>query len=423
MKYVRPGCLLLFAGSLILSAAPQDTDSNINNQYTVETVIISAKGWTANLQSDNPDKISTGLRHELVALIGQKLDTKALDNLAASLKKELNAREVSHRIERGQIAGQVRVEFEAKPARSSVGLDLNQALYDSKQGWSASGEATIGISQNVFGFGLTSDGDSGLERYAGIRARYENKHIGTDRVRMKFQFDSYHDQWNRNTVAALEARPSTTSELYRSRQNFQPTVTIELAKPLTLEVGAKFERYTSEYPLRGTTGADAALATLRYHRQLEGADLTQDFDADLSLIAATKILGSDFVYSTRTAGLRYQLRHGKHLLIDNAWGGMIEGRAPLNDRFILGNATSLRGWNKYDLDPLGGNRVVHNSVEYRYSCLQVFYDAGAIWDEGQSATPRHSLGIGIHDSIFSVAVAFPVRAGRVEPIFMMGILP
>ena len=64
---------------------------------------------------------------------------------------------------------------------------------------------------------------------------------------------------------------------------------------------------------------------------------------------------------------------------------MITGRAPLFERFVLGNSTTLRGWNKYELDPLGGNRMVHNSVEYRYGVFQVFYDSGAIWDSGETA--------------------------------------
>ena len=45
----------------------------------------------------------------------------------------------------------------------------------------------------------------------------------------------------------------------------------------------------------------------------------------------------------------------------------------------------LRGWNKYDLDPLGGSRVVYNSLDYRYGMFDVFYDTGAIWDPGQDS--------------------------------------
>jgi hypothetical protein len=66
--------------------------------------------------------------------------------------------------------------------------------------------------------------------------------------------------------------------------------------------------------------------------------------------------------------------------------------------------------------------MLHNTVEYHYGPLLAFYDAGAIWDSGQPVTPRHSIGVGIKESVFSLAVAFPVRSGHVEPIFMMGLI-
>ncbi|HUI54864.1 MAG TPA: BamA/TamA family outer membrane protein [Bryobacteraceae bacterium] len=420
MKYAWVGCLL-FGG--LLFASPQDSESNVNARYTVETVIISGKGWTADLQSETTDKISSGLRHQLVAIIGQKLNPAALDSLAQSLKKELNAREVTHRIVRGTSPEHVRVEFEVKPARGSVGMNVTQFVYDSKQGWSGSGEATFSLAQNTFAFGLVSDGDWLPERYAGISARYENRRLGTDRVSLRFQFESYHEQWNMATITDLAAHPNETSDLYRSRQDFEPTATIALAHPLTLMVGARIERFESEVPAAGTEASNAVITTLRYHRRLEGSDNQQDLDADASLHAATNLLGSDFVYAMRSAGIRYQLRHGKHVVMDNAWAGVISGRAPLCDRFSLGNTYYLRGWNKYEIDPLGGNRAVHNSVEYHYGAFQIFYDVGAVWDEGQPAVPRHSLGVGVRESALSLAVAFPIRSGHVEPIVMMGILP
>ena len=79
MKRAWLGCLLL--GSLLF-AAPQDSDSNVNARYVVETVIVSGKGWTTNLQSESTDKISTNLVHQLTAIIGQKLNPAALDTLA-----------------------------------------------------------------------------------------------------------------------------------------------------------------------------------------------------------------------------------------------------------------------------------------------------------------------------------------------------
>jgi hypothetical protein len=423
MKHAWLGCLLF--GGLLCAGTP-DSDINVNTRYTVDTVTVAGKGWKTDLVSDQNQnqRMSSSLRKDLAALIGQKLNPSALDSLAARLKKELAAREVSHRVLRGDSPEHVRVEFEVKPYHGEVGANFTKMVYNSKQGWSADGGVDVTVRQNSFRFGLTSDGDSLDERFAGISARYENRHVGTDRVNLKFEFDSYHDQWNTSTLEALAAGGSkVTSDAYRTRQNFQPAVTIALSKPLTLEVGANFERFGEQYPAAHTEASDAMIATLRYHRRLEGSDNQQDLDASYSLGAATRILGSDYVYTSHTWGGRYQFTHGKHVLSDSFSGGAITGRAPLDDRFVMGNSVYLRGWNKYEIDPLGGNRMVHNTVDYHYGIFRIFYDTGAIWDEGQTAVPRHSLGVGLRESVFTLAVAFPVRSGHVEPVFMMGVIP
>ena len=420
MKRAWLGCLLL--GSLLF-AAPQDSDSNVNARYVVETVIVSGKGWTTNLQSESTDKISTNLVHQLTAIIGQKLNPAALDTLAQNLKKELSAREVTHRIVRGETPEQVRVEFEVRPARASLGMNVNQFLYDSRQGFSGSGEADITVQQHVFALGLVSNGDWLPERFSGILARYEDKHVGTDRLSFKFEAESFHTQWNQATVAAMAENPGDVPALYRARQEFQPTATIVLFKPLTLTVGARIERFEEEGPASAVEMADAAITDLHYHQIIEGFASQQEWDADCTLHTATRALNGNYAYSARTAGVRYQRHSGKHTVTDNAWGGYISGLAPLSDRFVLGNAEYLRGWNKYEIDPLGGNRAVYNSVEYHYGPLQAFYDAGAIWDESQPIVVRHSVGLGLRESVFSLAVAIPMRSGHIEPIFMMGILP
>jgi hypothetical protein len=420
MKCAWLGCLLL--GSLLF-AAPQDSDNNVNARYTVETVIVSGKGWTANLQSETTNKISISLVHQLTAIIGQKLNPSSLDTLAQNLKKELSAREVTHRIVRGGAPEQVRVEFEVRPARASLGMNVNQFLYDAREGFSGSGEAVVTTGPHVFALGLVSNGDWLPERYSGVVARYEDKSVGTDRLSFKFEAETFHTQWNQSTVAAMTANPGDVPALYRSRQAFQPTATIVVLKPLTLTVGARIERFTDEGPAAEIVAANAAITDLHYHQSMEGLGNQQEFDADLSLHTAARTLNSDYVYSVRSTGVRYQFRHGKHTITDNAWGGYITGRAPLSDRFVLGNTEYLRGWNKYEIDPLGGNRALYNSVEYHYGPFQAFYDAGAIWDASQPIVARHSVGIGLRESVFSLAVAIPVRAGHVEPIFMMGILP
>ena len=420
MKCVWLACLLL--GSPLF-AAPQDFDNNVNARYTVETVILSGKGWTTNLQSETTNKVSTNLLRQLTAIIGQKLNPPSLDTLAQNLKKELSAREVTHRIVRGETPEQVRVEFEVRPARASLGMNVNQFLYDSKVGFSGSGEAALTTSTHMFALGLASNGDWLPERFSGIVARYEDSRVGTDRLSFKFEAETFHTQWNQASIVAMANSPAAVPALYRARQAFQPTATVVLFRPLTLTVGARIERFQDEGPLGEIQAADAAIADLHYHQSIEGVGNQQDFDADLSLHSATRALNTDFVYTLRTGGVRYQYRHGKHTIVENAWGGYITGRAPLSDRFVLGNSEYLRGWNKYEIDPLGGNRAVSNSVEYHYGPLQAFYDAGAIWDESQPIVTRHSVGIGLRESVFSLAVAIPMRAGPVEPIFIMGILP
>ena len=283
-------------------------------------------------------------------------------------------------------------------------------------------EGTATSHQNGLTFGLISDGDELVERYSGLEARYENQHLGTDRARLAFEFDSFHEQWNSATLASLASGAASEgeSDLYRTRQNFQPMVTLVVARPLTVSFGASFERLEEEGPVVRNEGADAFLAGAGFHQQLEGAEYQHSFNGAYDLRMGTRLLGSDFVYARHHWRFRYTLTHGKHLLMDEATAGLLTGQAPLYERFAMGNSTSLRGWNKDDIDPLGGNRMVHNSVEYRYGLFQVFYDTGAIWDNGQTAVARNSAGAGLRQGTFSLAMAFPLREGRCVPVFMVG---
>lgn len=425
MKYAWLGGLL-FGG--LLFGGTQDSDINVNTRYTVDAVTLFGKGWKTTFlenhidQAEQTQKLSARLKADLVDLINHNLNPGVLDSLAQRIKHELSARDVTHRLLRSETQDHVRVEFEVTPARGGVDLNVTQFIYNSKFGWSGAGEAGFNLQQHYFLFGLVSDGDWLPERYAGFNARYEDRHLGSDRVTLRVQFESYHDQWNSSTLQLAKADSRVTSDTYRSRENFQPTLTVTLAKPLSLEVGASFERFSTQVPGAQAEAANAVFTTLRYRGQMEGRANQQDVEASYAMRLAAKTFASDFAYASHSARVRYHLQHGKHSVSDQVWGGLLTGRAPLSDRFVLGNSTYLRGWNKYELDPIGGNRVVYNSVDYRYGPFQAFYDTGAIWDEGQPVTARHSVGVGLRASILSLAVAFPVRGGHVEPMFMLGLL-
>jgi hypothetical protein len=429
MKFAWLACLLF--GSLLL-AGTQDSEFNVNTRYTVETVTISGDSWTANFDAtatsptsntSADEKISSGLRRDLVTLIGQKLNPSALDDYAKRLRKELHARTVEHHVLRGNSPDFVQVVFDVKLRPTQFDISVPKFLYNAKQGWSGAVEGTATIKRhNSFTAGIVSDGDELVERYAGVIARYENTRVGNDRIHLRFQFESYHDQWNGNTLDGLTkpAVAAETSGAYRNRQNFEPEVSVVVSRPLTVSFGTSFERFQQQYPAAHTEAANALITTLRYHQRLEDSENQHDLDAGYNLHAATSFLDSDYAYTRHRAGFRYMLTHGKTVLIEDATGGVITGRAPLFERFYLGNSSTLRGWNKYELDPFGGNRMFHNSVEYRYGVFQIFYDTGAVWDHAEAAVVKHSIGVGLRQGVFSLAVAFPIKDGRTDPIFMVG---
>jgi Omp85 superfamily domain len=431
MKLAWGGLLLLTALPLApLFSGTQDGELNVNSRYTVETVVVRGDGWTANLAADsntegrygNARRISAALRKQITSLIGDKLNPAVLDLLAGRLRKELQARTVTHRVLRGSKPDFVQVLFDIKLRPTRFDVSVPNFAYTTSEGPSGTVEATATVAQqHEFTVGLLSNADDLVERYSGVVARYEDTHLGSDRVRASFQFATYREDWNgatEATVAGGSAAAGETSVLYRTRDDIEPAVTLILARPLSLTVGAGFERF-QDSSLPAVESANALTSALDYHQQFEEAELQQTLDANYDLRMGTRLMGSDYVYLRHHWMLRYALRRGKHTVTDRLIAGMLVGRAPLYERFVLGNSSTLRGWDKYEIDPLGGNRVVTNSVEYRYGWFEGFYDAGAVWDSGQPITVRHSTGMGVHQGPVFLAVAFPIRSGRVEPMFMV----
>jgi hypothetical protein len=386
-------------------------DLNVNAKYTVESVQVSGqKNW----------RISDALRKEVDKMVGSKLDYPALDRLADRIKKELHVPAVSVTVGKGTVADHVVVNFEVPQAHERP-LEINVAkfLYDSKLGWSGEGSGSANIQGNKFTFGLISDNDSMIERFAGIKARYERKHVGTDRLRFHFEFDSFHDQWNQATLVAS----SDEAGIYRSRQVFTPEATLVIAAPLELDLGTSFSHFRPEQPGANTESSNAVVSTLRYHRRWGSAQDVdeQELNASYSLRAGIRAFETDTDFTRQMGQARYRFRRDHNTVEVGFLGGEINGNAPLFEKFVAGNATVLRGWNKFDLDPLGGSHIVTGSIDYGFHWLQVFYDTGAIWDTPQERELKQSVGAGFKADGFQLAVAFPLRSGRVEPVFYAGL--
>jgi hypothetical protein len=106
------------------------------------------------------------------------------------------------------------------------------------------------------------------------------------------------------------------------------------------------------------------------------------------------------------------------------WRGPMSERAPLFERFTLGDSRTLRGWNKFDVAPLGGTRTGYGSVQYMYRNIGGFYDAGAVWDKTVPARTHHSAGVllALNDGEQGpfLAIGFPLRSGSVVPLLIIG---
>ena len=413
---------LILASPLAGCKVPDDDEKlsqelNVNSQYTVENVHIS--GQKLKLRISDP--LQTDIDH----IVGQKLDDSKIKRLAERLQSELAAVRVDVKITRGQEPDHVVVNFEVAPShRQDFDMNVTKFLYNSKEGWTGDGAVSTHVKGNGFTFGILSDGDTAIERFAGIRAKYERPRLGTDRVKLTFEFDSYHEQWNRATL--LQASPL---DIYRDRQIFTPEATVLLLPSLEWSFGVSFARL--KVPVAGalttskTESSNAVVNTLRYHQRWgsEHDDQEQDVDATYDLASGTGFLDSDRVYTRHLAKAHYGFRH-MHNHVDIGFiAGEINGAAPLYDRFVLGTSETLRGWNKFELDPLGGSHVIHGSIDYRYRIFQIFYDTGAIWDHPQDREQKQSIGVGVKGfkkECFQLAVAFPLRAGHADPIFYAG---
>ena len=71
------------------------------------------------------------------------------------------------------------------------------------------------------------------------------------------------------------------------------------------------------------------------------------------------MIDSDFIFSRHEVKFDFTYTRQPHSIECNFLAGRISGKAPMHARFSIGNAETLRGWNKYEINPLGGDRVVY----------------------------------------------------------------
>ena len=394
---------------------PSD-DTNVNSRYTVESVEITGASEA---------RLSRGLREELRRYVGQRFSPETFARLSGRVRDELKARLVSPKLMKGSEPESVRVVLDVMGRRVNVSTDNSRLAWHSKQGWT--GDLLVTIEQRDkqrLTLGGFSDGDTFTERLNGAKAGY-SRSLFHGRIRSGFSASTANAQYDARTLAA-----AGMNELYRNVDSFQPTVTFvpwrgDDREELTVEVGMRLQRFALLSPEANRNVASHALVnTLRY-RRVRG-DVENGRTAVTGLFALANGLAGDYSFARQEVRGGVEHHHGASRLTVDITGGALSGNAPFTDRFAAGNTLLLRGWNKFEIAPLGGTRLVASSVEYGHSLkgkleASAFVDSGSIWNRGASLTARTSAGCGLRtrDGFFFY-VAFPLRDGRIEPMVMTG---
>jgi hypothetical protein len=406
MRVLLLAALLL--APLVRAADDASDDDNVNSKYTIEALEV--------IPTSLGKQLSGSLKSDMDALVGTKFDPAAVDKISSRLSKEVH-RKVERRLERGTKPEHVKVVLSA-PRVFEADADVTKLAYHSKHGWTGGVQSDFDLKGLEFRAGVQSDSDRLLERFAGYNLGISRR-LG-DRVRVRFDFESFHQQWNATTLGALAEHPDVAG-IYRERYHMAPNVSVALMEPLTLTFGVDIQHFQTQFPAARFEASNAVTTTLRYRRRWESDASRQEVDAGYGLRAATRSLDSDYAYTRHAVTAAYKGEVRNNSFSVSFLAGAMNGRAPLFERFTLGDSRTLRGWSKFDVAPVGGSRVAHGSLEYSFHWLGVFYDTGAVWDREEKASVKHSVGLSLggHEGFF-IAVAFPLRSGSVQPLFILG---
>ena len=407
----RPLRFAVLACLVVVIGCAQEPDLNVNSKYIVEIVEFRY----AKKPTVTPKQILEIQRMANLE-VGQRFVQDRFDSLVKRLKSEYHAYKVTHRMEKGTQPDHVKVIFELERHGFEINAKTSDLkfLYHSKNNFSFGSTLEIGTGgEGALVAGVLTDNDLTLERASGIRGGYRHD-VAHRRVRLAVIGETFRTQWN----------PSTQSDagLYRRRQSLEPSVTLQVLPSLRLKAGISLQRIETQFPVARFESSHALISTLRYEQGWDLGTATRNLVvAGYDLRAAARNIGSDFVYARHAFEVGQTLTlPGKQAVALAFTAGTLSGQAPLYERFVLGNSQTLRGYNRFEVAPFGGNRMAHGSAEYGVRGLRILYDRGAVWNDGKTPKVRHSVGVGYTKVGLTCMLAFPLRDGQMIPILLLG---
>jgi hypothetical protein len=243
--------------------------------------------------------------------------------------------------------------------------------------------------------------------------------------------ESYDINWKEETELAALISPGAFG-LYRNRSAIEPAIAYAVTPSFYLTGGFNSTSLDLPFPGSHSTSANAVIASAEFRKSFSswksvragvsknGADrsiksrVRHELDAAYSIHAARESMDSDFSYTRHLFTGGYSYNRHKSVIALSALGGTISGDAPLFERFSLGNSATLRGWDKYEIAPLGGSRMFHASIEAGLTFVRPFYDVGAVWDAPDPVNVRQSIGIAFGTRKAFLAVAGALRQSELD---------
>ena len=408
------GALVVFVVARMLD---EQREANINNRYVVEDVEIRGV----------PERdLSQALRDDLHALAGRPLDSDEADRLETRLKEALPGYDVTRRTVRGSQPGRTRLIFVANRAEWSRWLRFEpvdaSGVYHSDQGWGANLPVSMsGRDLHVTPIIAIDNGDELIEEYSGFALRVETRKLVSERLGAFFEWSTFDQTWRDPTLASLAVDPRVPAP-YRNRMSLTPLLKFAITQQLSIDGGVRITEMDPLVEPGPSQMANAAIGSLTFsERSRPGSGPRQDVEAAFTFRAGIRALESDLVYERYVGEANYLYRWGRHEVRASGMAGGISGDAPLFERFSLGDSRTLRGWDKYDIAPAGGDRMFHTSFEYQYQALGMFLDAGAVWDHGADAKMRVSTGVTFNPGPVFFTVGFPLNTDEFRAVFVMGL--
>jgi hypothetical protein len=392
-------------------------DDNVNGRYIVEQADITGV----------PDaELTQAIRDDLKGLVGKRLDSGEADQFRERLERELPRYEISRRIQRGTEVGRIKLLYEGRKKEPPPWLRFeplhSNTVYHSDQGWGNYWDLAIGDRTIRFTpiFAIANAEDS-VEEYSGVGLRFETRKLGTRRLGASLEWSWFDQDWRSPTLAALPLNPEVPLP-YDTRTTITPLLKFAFTPDLSIGAGVSISELEALAPATESQMANAAVASIDFDHQWRAkSDAAHRAVASFGVRAGSRSLESDLAYTRYLGQGSYRFDFGRHHVQAMGMAGGITGHAPLFERFALGDSTTLRGWDKYDISPTGGDRMAYSSVEYRYTGLSLFLDIGSVWDANTERKVRVSTGFGFHGGPAFLVVGFPLNTDNLTAVVALGL--